>query len=97
MEITTPDGTRLNTALATEVATFSDGRERKDPLHVFEVLYRQGQVWFLVRQRARIDPKKELIPITADQACTWLREKAFLGPLAQHFGERVKWTPATML
>ena len=41
----TIDGITLNTALATEVAHFSDGRERSDPLHVFEVLYRQGQTW----------------------------------------------------
>jgi hypothetical protein len=94
MEITTPDGTHLNTALATEVAHFSDGRERSDPLHVFEVLYRQRQTWFLRRRR---DGKEELIPIMPDQACTWLRQKHFIGALARHFGERVKRTPASAL
>ncbi len=62
----TIDGITLNTALATEVAHFSDGRPRGDAAHVFEILYRQGQTWFLRRRRGS---KEELIPIMADQAC----------------------------
>jgi hypothetical protein len=90
----TIDGITFNTALATEVAHFGDGRERSDPRHVFEMLYRQGPHWFLVRRR---DRKEDLIPIIPDQACTWLRQKNFIGQVALHFGERVKRTPATVL
>lgn len=94
MELTTADGTTLNTALADEVASFSDGRERSDPAHVFEVLYRQKQHWFIRRRR---DGKDELIPFTADQACTWMRQKNFINALGQHFGERVTRTPVSVL
>ena len=83
----TIDGITLNTALATEVAHFSNGRERGDPLHVSETLYRQKQTWFL-RRRAR--GREDLIPIMADKAQRWLREKNFIGCLAAHFGERVR-------
>ena len=69
------DGQTLNTALATEVAHFSDGLPRTNPRHVFEVLYRQGQTWFLSRRR---DGEEKIIPITADQACMWLSQKHFM-------------------
>ena len=36
----TIDGKSYNTATAFEIATFSDGRRRGDPLHVSDVLYR---------------------------------------------------------
>ncbi len=88
------DGISYNTAIATEVAHFGDGRERSDPLHCFEVLYRQGPAWFLVRRR---NGKEEIVPMMATEACTWLKQKNFICALAQHFGERVKRTPATVL
>ena len=50
----TIDGITLNTALATEVAHFSNGRQRGDPLHASETLYRQKAAWFLRRRRDMI-------------------------------------------
>ena len=47
----TIDDVSYNTALSHEIAHFSDGRQRGDPLHTFEVLYRTGSAWFLRRRR----------------------------------------------
>ncbi len=90
---TIDNGTTLNTALATEVAHFSDGLPRTNPRHVFEVLYRQGQTWFLRRRR---DGEEDLIPITPKQASSWLAQKNFIGELGYNFGERVQRRPVSV-
>ena len=59
----TIDGIEYNTASGTsfEIAHFTDGRQRGDPLHVFEVLYRTGQSWFLHRRRGGVET---IVPLT---------------------------------
>ena len=76
-----------NTATAFEIAHFTDGRQKDDPMHVSERLYRQHGGWFLRRrQRGR----EAIVPMTPDDACKWLREKRFDGALVTWFGEKVE-------
>ncbi len=90
----TIDGITYNTATAREVAHFSDGRPLGDPLHVFDTLYRSNVGWFVHRRRGG---EESIIPFTPQEAQGWLKEKNFIGALAQHFGQRVKRTPASVL
>ena len=89
MQVTIDDVT-YNTALSHEIAHFSDGRQRGDPLHTFEVLYRTGSAWFLRRRR---DGCESIVPLTPEQTRAWCEQKRFDWVLARWFGHPVKRVP----
>jgi hypothetical protein len=89
------DDTTYNTATALDVATFTDGRQRSDPLHVVETLYRGPKgAWFINRRQG--GGAGTIVPQTPAQAQNWLSLKRFDGALARWFGDRVK-KPAAAL
>ena len=91
MESTT-DGTTYRTETAFEIATFGDGRQRSDPLHVFETLYRGPKgAWFIHRRQGGVET---ILPLTPKESQAWLGQKNLLGQLARWFGEPVRKTRA---